>query len=507
VRDGTHLRQSGGWRSRGAGRPTALRALAEGADSDVTITSLANASDRVQPGALFFCVPGFRADGHAFAPSAVRRGAAAVVCERPLGLGVPELIVPDARAAMATVAARFYGHPSRNLSVVGVTGTNGKTTVTWLLRAILEEAGVPTGVVGTVLTVIGGVRRASARTTPESIELQADLRRMVEAGDRACALEVSSHGLALHRADEIEFSCRIFTNLSHDHLDFHGSMERYFAAKRRLFAGSGLSIVNVDDRFGQRLARELPGCLTYGSDRAADYRADDVEFDATGSRFACDLPAGRLDVSTALPGVHNVLNALAAMAAADALGIERDVMQRALAAAEPVRGRLEPVVVGQPFAVFVDYAHNPAALESVLRTARPLTRGRVHVVFGAPGDRDRSKRPEMGAVGRTLADRVTVTSDDPYSEDPESIIDEIVAGAGPDALREVDRQRAIQRAIDAAEPGDTVIVAGRGHELVQEFAGRRLAFDDAAVIRAALRRRGWCGGRAGERLARGATRP
>jgi UDP-N-acetylmuramoyl-L-alanyl-D-glutamate--2,6-diaminopimelate ligase len=482
-----------------AAGPMPLRALVDGvagvapvdgAAGDVEVAGLASSSKGVDRGSLFFCVPGFRVDGHAFAPDAVRRGAAALVCERPLGLGVPEVVVPHVRAAMAALAARFYGEPARDLMVVGVTGTNGKTTVAWLMRDILEEAGVPSGLTGTVMSVVGGHGARTVRTTPESIDLQASLRAMVDAGDLACAMEVSSHGLALHRVDQVRFACRIFTNLSHDHLDFHGWMEQYFAAKRRLFDGPGLSVVNVDDPYGRRLAGELPGCTTYAIDAPADYRASEVGFDASGSRFVCCMPGGSLEVRTRLPGLHNVLNALAAIAAADAMGVKRSIVQRALARAERVRGRLEPVREGQPFEVFVDYAHNPAALESVLRTARALTPGRVHVVFGAPGDRDHSKRPEMGEVARELADRVTLTSDDPYSEDPEAIIADILPGAGPATACEVDRRRAIVGAIDVASAGDTVIVAGRGHEQVQEFAaGRQLPFDDAAVVRAALRER------------------
>jgi UDP-N-acetylmuramoyl-L-alanyl-D-glutamate--2,6-diaminopimelate ligase len=456
---------------------------------EVEISALAYRSSSVTPGTLFFCVRGFTSDGHDFAPDAVERGAVALVCERPLGLGVPEVIVPDARTAMPEVAARFFGEPAKELRVVGVTGTNGKTTTAFLVRALLEAAGLQTGLLGTVKSVVGGREEPVERTTPEAIDLQATFRRMLDAGDHACAMEVSSHALELGRAEGIHFACRIFTNLTQDHLDFHETMERYYLAKRGLFeTGGSPSVVNLDDEYGRRLAGEIESPVTYAIDRDADYRARDVRFDPAGSSFTCETPDGPLAIETRLPGLFNVQNSLAATAAARSLGVEPEAIRRGLAEADRVPGRFEPVDEGQAFTVLVDYAHTPEALENVLRAARELTSGRLHVVFGAGGDRDRAKRPLMGAAASELADRVIVTSDNPRSEDPDAIVDEVLTGASGHAEREVDRRRAIARAVEAAEAGDVVVIAGKGHEQGQEFeGGRKEPFDDVTVAREALR--------------------
>jgi UDP-N-acetylmuramoyl-L-alanyl-D-glutamate--2,6-diaminopimelate ligase len=456
---------------------------------DVEVSALAYRSSSVTPGTLFFCVRGFTSDGHDFAPDAVERGAVALVCERPLGLGVPEVIVPDARKAMPAVAARFYGDPTRELRVVGVTGTNGKTTSAFLVRALLETAGIQTGLLGTVKSVIGGVEEPVERTTPEAIDLQATFRRMLDTGDRACAIEVSSHALELGRAEGIHFACRVFTNLTQDHLDFHNTMESYYLAKRKLFEEPGPpSVVNLDDEYGRQLAGEIEAPITYAIDRDADFRARDVRFDPAGSSFTCETPDGSFEIETRLPGLFNVQNSLAAIAAVRQLGVEYDAIRRGLTQADRVPGRFEPVDEGQDFTVLVDYAHTPEALENVLRAAREITSGRLHVVFGAGGDRDRAKRPLMGAAASELADRVIVTSDNPRSEDPDAIVDEVLAGASGDAEREVDRRRAIARAIESAQPGDVVVIAGKGHEQGQEFeGGRKEPFDDVTVAREALR--------------------
>jgi UDP-N-acetylmuramoyl-L-alanyl-D-glutamate--2,6-diaminopimelate ligase len=466
-----------------------LRELMGNGAPEVEISSLAYSSQSVTPGALFFCVPGFQSDGHDFAPAAVERGAAALVCERPLGLGVPEVVVPDVRAAMGPAAARFYGDPTAELEVVGITGTNGKTTTAFLVRHLLEADGRSCGLLGTVKRVIGGREEEVERTTPEAIDLQATFRRMVDAGDRACAMEVSSHALELGRVDGIRFACRVFTNLTQDHLDFHDTMDAYFEAKRRLFREPGLAIVNVDDEYGRRIAADID-CVTFAIDREADYRALDVDFDLMGSRFTCRTPSGPLELESPLPGLFNVENVLAAVAAARSLDVPAAMIAEALPAFGRVPGRFEPVDEGQEFGVLVDYAHTPDSLENVLRAAREVTRGRLHVVFGAGGDRDRGKRPLMGAAARRFADRVLVTSDNPRNEPPEAIIDEVMAGAGPDAEREVDRRRAIALAVETAEPGDVVVIAGKGHEQGQEFEnGRKEPFDDVAVARDALRAR------------------
>jgi UDP-N-acetylmuramoyl-L-alanyl-D-glutamate--2,6-diaminopimelate ligase len=457
---------------------------------DLEISGLAYASQSVAPGTLFFCVPGFKSDGHDFAPDAVARGAVALVCQRPLGLGVPEVIVDDVRAAMGPAAARFYGDPTASLDVVGVTGTNGKTTTAYLVRHLLEAAGRSCGLLGTVKRVVAGREEEVERTTPEAIDLQATFRAMLDGGDTACAMEVSSHALELGRVAGIRFACRVFTNLTQDHLDFHETMEAYFAAKRRLFEDGGPAVVNLDDEYGRRLASEV-GATGFAIDREADYRALDVDFDLTGSRFRCLTPEGEVELASPLPGLFNVQNVLGAVAAVHSLGVPLETIAAALPSFGRVPGRFEPVDEGQDFGVLVDYAHTPEALENVLRAARPVTAGRLHVVFGAGGDRDRGKRPLMGDAARRLADRVLVTSDNPRSEQPDTIIDEIMEGAGPDAERVTDRRRAIALAIESAEPGDVVVIAGKGHEQGQEFEnGRKEPFDDVTVAREALRARG-----------------
>ena len=465
-----------------------LRELMGGDAPDVEITGLHYSSSDVRPGGLFFCVPGFKVDGHDFAPDAVERGAAAIVSERPLGLDVPEVVVASARAAMGPAAASFYGDPTGKLSVVGITGTNGKTTTAFLTRAILERGGVQTGLLGTVKSIVGGAEEPVERTTPEGIDLQETFRRMLDSGDEACVMEVSSHALELGRAEGIHFACRVFTNLTQDHLDFHPDMEAYFMAKRRLFEAAGPAVVNVDDDYGNRLADDLAEPITYAVDSAADYHAREISFDPSGSSFTCDTPDGQIEITTRLPGLFNVQNALGALAASRTLGVGLEMARDALAEADRVPGRFEPVDEGQAFTVLVDYAHTPEALDNVLRAARELTDGRVHVVFGAGGDRDRAKRPLMGKAAAALADRVVVTSDNPRSEDPHAIIEEILAGTGPDVESEPDRRRAIALAVSSADPGDVVVVAGKGHEQGQEFEnGRKEPFDDVSVVREALR--------------------
>ena len=478
-------------------------------DAAVDVGSLAYDSRKVSPGTLFFCVPGEKVDGHEFAAGAVKAGAAALVVERELDLDVAQVVVPDARAAMAPLAARFWGDPTGELRVVGITGTNGKTTTAFLVREVLEAAGVQCGLLGTVRQVVGGAEEEVERTTPEAIDLQATFRRMLEAGDRACVMEVSSHALALHRADAIHFEAALFTNLTQDHLDFHRDMEDYFQAKRLLFEmDPKTSIVNVDDPYGRRLAEEFD-CITFSAAGAeADFTAGDTSFDTSGAEFMVKIPptgrnpwpgqgfrpvGGGVEVRTGLPGDFNVANALGAFAAAVALGVGPGAAAEGLGRAERVPGRFEPVDEGQEFAVLVDYAHTPDSLENVLRAARKLTEGRLIAVFGAGGDRDRDKRPKMGRAGAELSDLAIVTSDNPRSEDPDAIVAEVVAGTGGGASVEVevDRRAAIALALGRAQPGDAVVIAGKGHEQGQEFeSGRKLPFDDREVAREELRKLG-----------------
>ncbi len=455
-------------------------------DDSVEIADLAYAAGGVRPGSLFFCVPGSRADGHDFAPAALEHGAVALAVERRLPLEVPQVVLEDTRAAMPAAAAAFFGHPTRELEVAGVTGTTGKTTTTYLLYAVLEAAGRRPGLMGTVESRIGGERKPAVRTTPEAIDLQRAFRAMLEAGDRSVALEATSHGSELGRLAGVRFAALAFTNLTEEHLDFHGTMERYYAAKRRLFVGADPppAAVNVGDPHGRELAEELRALgrapvLTYGFADDAEIRPDGLE----GGRFT----AGGIDLETRLRGRFNVENVLAAVAVGLLLDVPDDAIAAGIAGVEGVPGRFETVDEGQPFTVVVDYSHKPGALEHVLRTAQELATGRVLCVFGCGGDRDRAKRPLMGRIAADLADLALVTSDNPRSEDPDAIIDEVVAGA-PDRLEvEPDRRAAIERALEAAGPGDVVVIAGKGHEQGQEIGGTVLPFDDREVAREALR--------------------
>ncbi len=437
---------------------------------EVEVRDLAYDARAAGPGTVFFAVPGERADGHDFAAAAVERGAVALVVERRLDLPVPQLVVRDSRAAMAPAAEAFFGEPTRELEVVGVTGTSGKTTTSFLLFAILAAAGRRPGLLGTVEARVGGERRGVVRTTPEAIDLQRLFREMLDAGDRSCAMEASSHASVLHRLDRVCFAALVFTNLSQDHLDFHGDMESYFEAKRRLFLAEPrpIAVVNVGDEYGRRLAQELPEAITFTAEDAS--ALDSIEL--------------------RLRGRFNVENALGALHAARALGIDDAAIRRGLESVRGVPGRFEAVDVGQPFHVIVDYAHKPGALENVLRAARDLSAGKhVICVVGAGGDRDRGKRAVMGRLASELADVVIVTSDNPRSEDPEAIAAEIVSGADGNAEVELDRTAAIARAIELAESGDVVLIAGKGAEQGQEFADRTMPFDDRAAAREALEAR------------------
>ncbi len=439
-------------------------------DLDVDVTSLTHDSRRAAPGALFCCVPGRRADGHRHATEAVARGAVALLAERHVDVDVPQVLVGDARVQMGRAAAAFWGHPSRRLRVVGVTGTNGKTTTTWMLRAVLEAAGLPTGVIGT----LGG-----ARTTPEAPDLQAELARLADGGAAAVAMEVSSHALALSRVEGTRFDVTVFTNLGHDHLDFHESMEQYFAVKARLFEPelTSAAVVNLDDPHG-RLLLEACRVPTRGYSLSD---VGDVEVGLVAS--ACTWRGRRMRLP--FGGVANLSNALAAATAAVELGVEEDAVIEGLRSAPPIPGRYEVVDAGQPFTVVVDYAHTPDALRQLLTAARAGTEGRLTVVFGCGGDRDVEKRPLMGRVAATLADAVVVTSDNPRHDDPSAIAEQVVAGAdGPATLEvELDRRAAIRSALASAQPGDAVLVAGKGHETTQTVGTRTLPFDDRDVVR------------------------
>jgi UDP-N-acetylmuramoyl-L-alanyl-D-glutamate--2,6-diaminopimelate ligase len=476
--------------------PVATVATAAGAevigDPSVTVAEAAYDSRHVAPGALFFCVPGAHADGHDFAVEAAASGAAALVVERRLETPVPQLLVPSVRRAMGPMSAAVFGHPSDRLRIVGVTGTNGKTTTTYLLEAVTTGVGLAAGVIGTTGARVRGRPVALARTTPEAPDLHRLLASMRDAGVDVVAIEISSHALAQHRVDGIRARIALFTNLSQDHLDYHASMDAYFEAKARLFtpAMTERAAVNADDPFGRRLlvAPEVP-TTTFAIDTEADLRATGVEVDPRGISFRVD---GTL-VRSALRGRFNVWNCLGAIAAADALGIARADAARALGSLTGVPGRMETIEEGQDFLVVVDYAHTPDSILGVLRGARPLAAGRLIVVFGCGGDRDRAKRPLMGEAATSAADLTFVTSDNPRHEDPLAIIGEIVPGAeagGGAYVVEPDRRAAIGQAIREATSGDVIVIAGKGHETVQEIGDERVAFDDREIARAALRTTG-----------------
>jgi UDP-N-acetylmuramoyl-L-alanyl-D-glutamate--2,6-diaminopimelate ligase len=459
----------------------------------VDVLELAYDTRAVVPGALFFCVRGGRVDGHDLAGDAVAAGAAALVVERALDLPVPQLVVADSRRAMADAAGEFFGRPSHELTLAGVTGTNGKTTTAFLLFAVLAAAGRRPGLLGTVEARVGGERRPALRTTPEAIDLQRTLREMLDAGDRSCALEATSHGSELGRLAGTRFAALVFTNLTQDHLDLHGSMQRYFDAKRRLFVEGEPppAAVNVDDPYGRRLADELRGLgaaplLTFALDGDADVTPERLEISGRGAR----LVAAGIELETPLLGRFNVENVLATVAAARLLELSDEAIARGIASVRGVPGRFEPVDEGQPFLVVVDYSHTPDSLQTALRTARDLADGRVICVFGCGGDRDRGKRPLMGRAAAEGSDLPVVTSDNPRSEDPDAIIREVLEGVTGEVEVEPDRAAAIAQAIEAARPGDVVLIAGKGHEQGQESAGRTVPFDDREVARDALRRLG-----------------
>jgi UDP-N-acetylmuramoyl-L-alanyl-D-glutamate--2,6-diaminopimelate ligase len=470
--------------------------------TDPEVTGIVLASGQVNPGALFACVPGNRADGHDYAGEAVEKGAVAVLCERSLDLPVPQVLVPSVRQILGNVSAAFWAYPARAMKVIGVTGTNGKTTTCAVLASIFEANGWPAGVIGTL---------TGERTTPEAPVLQRELARLRNEGTQAVAMEVSSHALAQYRTDGTDFAAGVFTNLSQDHLDYHHTMEAYFASKAQLFTRGqvGVAVVNREGPWGARLAELLSG-PSGGGAPLVTFGPSDASEVTVGERFTAFLWRGRR-FELNLRGRFNVTNAVAAATTASELGVGWDAISAGLAAVPLVRGRFEPVDQGQPFSVLVDFAHTPGALAEALRGARELAGeglrtapgeaghfpgsgpGRVIVVFGAGGDRDRAKRPMMGQVASELADVVVITSDNPRSERPLAIIEEVASGANGRVtpLVDVDRARAIAGALGMANAGDVVLVAGKGHETGQDFGSHVEPFDDAEVVGAVLKELGY----------------
>jgi UDP-N-acetylmuramoyl-L-alanyl-D-glutamate--2,6-diaminopimelate ligase len=452
------------------------------------VSSLCYRSGDATTGALFFCIPGARVDGHDYAAEAVLKGATALVVERGLPIDVTQVVVPSVREAMGPISAAFYGRPAERLRMIGVTGTNGKTTTTFLLESVFRAWGWTPGVIGTTGVRMDGRMVPFPRTTPEAPDLQRLLAEMVQGGVDAVALEVSSHGLHQHRVDGTRYEVAVFTNLTQDHLDYHASMQEYFEAKARLFtpAMTDRAVVNHDSAEGRRLLDSGLPTVTFGLDAGADVRATDVRTTREGLSFR----VGGLEVRSALRGLFNVENCLACLAAARELGIGEDAIARGIAEVRGVPGRVEPVEAGQDFLVMVDYAHTPDSLENVLRAARPLSAERLIVVFGCGGDRDRAKRPLMGRTAASLADLAIATSDNPRSEDPMAILAEIELGVragGGRYVVEPDRRQAIALAVREAGPGDVVVIAGKGHEAYQEFADRTVAFDDRIVASEEIR--------------------
>ena len=484
------------------------RQLPAGQLPAVDVRGIAYDSRKVNAGDLFIALTGLKATGGDFAGDAAARGAVAVVADHApkADHGVPWIVVPDAREAMATLAAEFYGHPSHEMSVAGITGTNGKTTTAYLVRAVFEAAGIRCGLLGTVSYIVGREELPAARTTPESPDVQRMFRMMVDNGCGACVMEVSSHALALKRVDATRFAGGIFTNLTRDHLDYHGDMESYFASKRRLFellpAGAP-AIINLDDPRGDTLRKTSARPVTYAINKPADVTPGPLTLGWQGLEFDVRTPRGTVHVRSKLVGRPNVSNILATVALASALDLPFTAIERGLASLAGVPGRFE-VISGtrDDIVVVVDYAHTDDALRNLLETARPLAQNRVMTVFGCGGDRDRTKRPLMGAVAARLSDVVVLTSDNPRSEDPSRIIEEVKRGVQPPHERAsvplftiVDRAEAIEFAVQSAEPGDLVLLAGKGHEKSQIVGSRELPFDEVVIARDALDRR-----RAGSRV-------
>jgi UDP-N-acetylmuramoyl-L-alanyl-D-glutamate--2,6-diaminopimelate ligase len=469
---------------------------------DAVCTGVTHDSQRAARGTVFVALKGLKADGAAFAPQAIAAGAVAVVASAPPGadVSVPWVVVDDARLALALLAAECAGHPSREMQVVGITGTNGKTTTSYLVSAMLDAAGIKSGLMGTVMYRIGDRSFDATRTTPEAPDLQEFMRQMVSGGCRACVMEVSSHALALKRVDGIRFAAAVFTNLTRDHLDFHGSMEEYFAAKRRLFdllPDEAPAVINADDPRGPSLVEMTKRPVTYGISRPADVSPGPLSFSLAGLEFDVRSPRGLLRVRSKLVGKPNVYNILAAVGTALELDVPIEAIEEGLERLPGVPGRFEVVSgANDDVTVVVDYAHTDDALRNLLETARPMAMRRLITVFGAGGDRDRTKRPLMGMVAARLSDVVVITSDNPRSEDPERIIEEVKRGAAAETrqsnaevLTVADRRDAILQAVRGARAQDVVLIAGKGHEKYQEIGGRTFAFDDIEVAREALEAR------------------
>lgn len=466
-----------------------------GIDPEAVVSGLHYDSRKIGPGNLFFAVSGYQADGNQFAGQALSRGAVAVVSEsNRSGSGLPWIRVKNCRRAMALMSAVFLGRPADRLEMIAVTGTAGKTTTTYFLRSIMEAAGRRAGLLGTISYWVGGREYPAPNTTPESLDLQLLLSQMVEAGADTAIMEASSHGIELDRVAGINFAVAVFTNLSQDHLDFHGDMESYLKSKLKLFQSlwsGSVAVVNSDDPAAQRVRQAAAaGCLNYGIDHPAEVSALDIRPTARGTGFTLAAPSGSVPINLAIPGRHNVYNALAAAAAALARKISLEQVKAGLEGIKQVAGRFEMIDQGQDFSVMVDYAHTPDELSRLLAAVRELKPARIITVFGCGGDRDRSKRPLMGRAVAENSDLVVVTSDNPRTEDPAQIIEDILPGLSErEYLLLPDRREAIRRAVGLAQPDDMVVIAGKGHEDYQILGTSKVHFDDREEAREALRLR------------------
>lgn len=459
--------------------------------NDTPISGISYDSRKVKKGDLFVCISGFVTDGHDYARQAEAKGAAAVICERDTGVAVPQIRVKNARRTLAQVSHRFYQNPSERFKLIGVTGTNGKTTVTYLVKAILEEAGHRVGLIGTNQNMIGARVLESERTTPESLELCQLFGQMAAAGADYVVMEVSSHSLALHRVDCCEFDVGVFTNLTQDHLDFHGDMQSYLDAKARLFSMCTTGVINIDDEGGREILKKCP-CLTvtYGIDSAADIFAQGMRFAGESVEFDCDILGRMSYIHLNTPGKFSVYNALAAIGACTVCGIPADTIKRGLGGVSGVCGRAEIVPLGKDYTVMIDYAHTPDGLENIIRSLRSFARGRVVTLFGCGGDRDKSKREKMGQIAGELSDFCILTSDNPRSEPPMEIIRTIERGtiaSGCEYITIENRREAIRYALSHAREGDVILLAGKGHETYQVLKDGRIDFDERKVVREVLK--------------------
>ncbi|MGI6162182.1 MAG: UDP-N-acetylmuramoyl-L-alanyl-D-glutamate--2,6-diaminopimelate ligase [Christensenellales bacterium] len=457
----------------------------EGQDAD--ITSVEYDSRNVKAGSLFFCIKGFNSDGHDYAAAAVDKGAAALVVTRRLSLNVPQVVVNDDREAMALISARFYGYPAREMKIIGITGTNGKTSTTYIIKSIAEESGMKAGVIGTIANMIGGESIPSEHTTPEAPDMQRLLRRMADEGVAVVAMEVSSHSLELKRVSGIEFDAAVFTNLTQDHLDFHKNIENYSSAKAKLFSMCKAAVINIDDAASAYMSEAARGrpVITYGM-KDADVEASKLVSRVDGVTFTLKTPDGVSEIDFGIPGIFSIYNAMAAGAACLAVGFTHEQTVTGLNAATPVNGRCEVLDTGgEDFTVILDYAHSPDGLENILKTVRGFASDRVVTVFGCGGDRDKTKRPIMGEIAGRLSEFAVVTSDNPRTERPMDIIEAVVRGikdTGCEYIVVENRREAIKYALYNARPKDVIVLAGKGHETYQEIQGRKYPFDEKVVV-------------------------